>query len=286
MAAVPQDLLDRLAALERAVRQLTGRANIRPALNEINGGAVKIGEGGSLEVIGPNGESAFRAGQWPQDGSYGTRLGRDDGTAAWTVGGSGTDTNNMVRMWSRDLNAPARVLIMDDAFSDRFLGRPWMPLDLHPTERQSYTGTTYEPAWAGRGPVWNAVAEISLMTYANTGGGQVKVTRKYNGTETTLDEWDCPANAWTSRVVTAPMDSIDFMDTVEWTIYHRAKSASQNVESRLWRAISRNTITADETPTDPVRTTATVAATAPAADEQAATDTAPSTAPALRPIDD
>lgn len=286
MAAIPQDLLDRIAALERQVRQLTGRANIRPALNEINGGAVKIGEGGSLEVISPTGASAFRAGQWQEDGSYGTRLGRDDGTAAWTIGGSGTDTDNMVRMWSRDLASPTtRVLIMDDAFSDRFLGRPWIPLPLHPTEHQSYTGTTYDTAWSGSGRVWNAVAEISVTTYANTGGAQAKITSTHNGTETVLDEWDCPAGAWTNRTISAPMHGIEFMDHVQWAVSHRAKTAGQNVVTRLWRATGRNTVTVGETPTTPVRAAVTDVATVPdPAAEQATTD--PATAPVLRPIDD
>ncbi|HEX5568483.1 MAG TPA: hypothetical protein VFY14_16425 [Streptomyces sp.] len=255
MAYVPQDLLDRINALEREVRELRGRANIRPALSEILNGTVKVGEGGRLQVWSPAGHLVLSTGFF-EDGAYGTRIGRDDGSAAWTVGGSGTETDNMVRMWARDTASPSGVLIMDDAFSDRFLGRPWIPLPLYPTERQSYTGTTYQPAWAGAGRVWNAVAEFSLTTFANTGGGQVRLTRTHGGTSTVLDEWDCPAGVWTNRTITAPMDGIEFMDHVQWEIHHRAKSASQNVETRIWRATGRNTFTAAEAPSTPVRTSA------------------------------
>ncbi|MEW2573657.1 hypothetical protein [Streptomyces sp. NPDC047070] len=286
MAAVPQDLLDRVRALERQVRELTGRAQIRPALNQILNGKVNIGEGGSLEVRGPNGELALRTGQWA-DGTYGTYLGRDDGTPAWTVGGSGTDTDNMVRMWARDPDSPSRVMVMDDAFSDRFLGRPWIPIQLHPTERQSYDGTTYQPAWAGSGPMFNAVARISLTTYANTGGGQVRVTMTpTGGTAQTVAEYDCPAGQWTNKVIEQPLHGVEFMGWVQWVVEHRNKSTGQNVETRLWHAYTRNTFTVDETPDTPTREPNSGGAFAPATLSATDTPPAPPAEPGLRRVDE
>ncbi|GAU67692.1 hypothetical protein SSP35_05_02590 [Streptomyces sp. NBRC 110611] len=63
MAAIPLDLLDRIRTLERQVRELAGRAHMRPALNQINHGAVRIGEGGSLDVRAPNGTQVLGVGQ-------------------------------------------------------------------------------------------------------------------------------------------------------------------------------------------------------------------------------
>ncbi|XXZ50873.1 hypothetical protein AAGT00_22780 [Streptomyces cavourensis] len=50
MAIIPTDLLDRIRALERQVRELMGSANTTPALNSIAGGEVVIGERGRLRV--------------------------------------------------------------------------------------------------------------------------------------------------------------------------------------------------------------------------------------------
>ncbi|MFJ6707034.1 MULTISPECIES: hypothetical protein [unclassified Streptomyces] len=270
------------------MRELTGRAQIRPALNQILNGKVSIGEGGTLEVRGPNGELALRTGQW-SDGTYGTYLGRDDGSPAWTVGGSGTDTDNMVRMWARDPESASRVIVMDDAFSDRFLGRPWLPLPLYPTERQSYDGTTYDTAWAGSGSVHNAVAVINLTTYANTGGGQVRVMwTRPGGSEETLAEYDCPANTWTARTIEQPLDGVEFLGWVQWRIQHRNKSAGQNVETRIWNAYTRNTYTADEAPDLPSRTPGSGGTRAMPAAQSAVVDTppAPPAEPGLRIVDE
>ncbi|MFF7295302.1 hypothetical protein [Streptomyces sp. NPDC008265] len=254
MAAVPLDLLDRVRALERRVRELAGRTQIRPALTEIEGGDIAIGQGGRILVKAPTGHPVFESGQTP-GGDWGVRLARQDGSDALTVGYDPSATQQMVQLWSRDTAAPDRVLVMDDAHADRFLGRPWIPLQLHPTARQTTTLTTLDVAWAGAGPAIHAVAEIVLTTRAGTGGAQVKVTmRPQGGTPTVVADYDTPADVWTEHTITAPMHGIEYMQRVEWTVEHRAKSAGQAVETRLTSATGRNTFAADETPTDPVRT--------------------------------
>ncbi|MFK0108509.1 hypothetical protein [Streptomyces sp. NPDC091217] len=265
MPYVPQDVLDRIAALEREVRQLRGRAQMRPALNQVLNGDVVIGEGGRLFVRDPDGTAVFETGQSPTVGDYFTTLRRDTGALALTIGANSYPDDDaptqMVRVWDRNRN----VIVMDDYFSDEFLGRPWMPVQLHPTERQSYTGTTYEPAWVGTTPAHNAVLYLSMNTYANTGGAQVRVVLTHDGTETQLDQWDCPAAAWTSRAITYPLDGLQFLSYFTLRIDHRAKSASQNCETRLYSAYTRNTFTEAEAPDVPVTATANASTAAPAA---------------------
>ncbi|MFE5673833.1 hypothetical protein ACFQ7B_00415 [Streptomyces erythrochromogenes] len=253
MAAVPQDLLDRVRTLERRVRELAGRTQMRPALTEIEGGDIAIGEGGRILVKAPTGAAVFESGQTP-GGDWGVRLARQDGSAALTVGYDASPTQQMVQLWSRDTAAPDRLLVMDDARADRFLGRPWIPLQLHPTARQTTTQTALDVAWTGAGPAVNAVAELVLSTRAGTGGAQVKVTMQpQGGALVVLDDYDTPADTWTDRTITAPMHGIEYMQPVTWTIQHRAKTAGQTTETRVYRATGRQTLTADETPTVPVR---------------------------------
>ncbi len=154
-------------------------------------------------------------------------------------------------MWNRD-QGNRDVIVMDDAFSERFLGRPWIPIGLYPTARQSYTGTAYETAWWGANPAHNAVAVIVVFTYAGTGGGQVKVTMTPSGgSARTLAEYDVAANTWTQRTIEAPLDGVEFLQSVTWDVSHRAKNSGVNVETRLYRAYTRNTFTADEAPDTP-----------------------------------
>jgi hypothetical protein len=264
MAYVPQDVLDRLAALEREVRTLRGRAQMRPALNQVLNGDVVIGEGGRLFVRDPDGTPVFETGQSPA-GDYFTRMRRDDGARAISIGANSYPDDDapsqMVRIWDRNQN----VIVMDDYYSDEFLGRPWMPVQLHPTERQDYDGTTYQSAWQGTTPAHNAVLHLSLSTYANTGGGQVRVVLTHDGVETELDEWDCPAGQWTARTITRPLDGLRFLSYFTLRVEHRNKSTGQNVETRLYSAYTRNTFTEAEAPDVPITATANAATAEPVA---------------------
>ncbi|MFJ7258757.1 hypothetical protein ACIQV2_01090 [Streptomyces globosus] len=270
MAAIPLDLLDRIRALEREVRTLAGRANIRPALDQILHGDITIGEGGQLIAQTPEGTATFKVGQTPQ-GDWGVFIRRASGTRALTVGDDILEDDQMIRIWSRDKERPTPIL-MDDAFSDRFLGRPMLPIQLHPTERQNTALTTYQPAWWGSGPATHAVAELELFTYANTGGGQVKVTMQpEGGTAVTVAEYDCAPGQWTNKFIQQPMHDVEFMQWVTWTVEHRNKEPNRDVETRLYSALYRHTYTPDEAPRVPTRPpTATATAqqgTGPAATE-------------------
>lgn len=250
MATVPNDLLDRIRTLERTVRELAGRSQTRPAMNEIRDGDVRIVEGGQLVVAPPGKDFAtFTVGQWP-DGSFGTVLRRYDGTYALTIEGEKEDRGT-VRMWSRDLAAPDRILVMDDRHSDRFLGRPWMPAPLYPTSDQSGTSTEWRYAWVGGAPAHNAVAVLKLSSYAEAGGAVRVRMLPEGGDAVAVDEWEIPAGKWTSRTIERPLHGVGFLDYVGWQIEHRSTKARKAIETRLFAAYGRNTLAAAEAPDAP-----------------------------------
>ncbi|MGC0205218.1 hypothetical protein [Streptomyces levis] len=272
MPHVPQDVLDRLAALEREVRQLRGRAQMRPAMNQVLNGDVVIGEGGRLFVRDPDGTNVFETGQ-SATGDYYTRMRRDDGALAFTIGANSFPDDDAPSQMVRTFSRAGDIIVMDDYHADHFLGRPWIPVQLHPTKRQAYTGTTYADAWIGTTPAMNAVLRLIFQTWAGDGGGQVQVSISCNGTGATVDEWDCPANQWTLRSVTYPLNGIPFLGAYTVGVQHRAKTAGQEVETRLYSAYTRNTFNEGEAPDPPL-----AAATLRATDSPApAPDTAPST---------
>lgn len=128
MPHVPQDVLDRINALEREVKHLRGRAHIRPAQNQILNGSVKIGEGGSFEVRAPTDAQVLGVGRF-STGRYGVSMAREDGTGvAFEVGGNATSSEQMIRMFAR--SGYPNPIVMDDAHADGFLGRPFVPIPL------------------------------------------------------------------------------------------------------------------------------------------------------------
>ncbi|MFC5720378.1 hypothetical protein ACFP1Z_09410 [Streptomyces gamaensis] len=285
MAAIPLDLLDRIRELERQVRELAGRAQMRPALDKILHGDIVIGEGGQLIARAPNGNATFSVGQTPQ-GDWGIFLRRDDGTRAITIGDDVNDGDQMWRMWARDTGSPAGVLMMDDALCDRFLGRPVLPLQLHPTKRQDSDLAIYQSAWSGAAPATHAVAEIQLYTFASR-GGQVKITMRPDGTDhpVTVAEYDVPADTWMYKRVVQPLHDVEYMQWVTWTVDHRNHEANQYIETRLYSALQRHTHTRDEVPRPPQRTpVAAPAAEAPAASAESVPEPPP--APGLRRVDE
>ena len=250
MATVRNDLLDRIRDLERQVRELSGRAQTRPPLDQIKNGDVKISEGGQLAVVPPNEDFAtFTVGEWP-GGSFGMVARRMDGSYALTVEGEKADRGTW-RLWSRDTAEADRILLMDDKHSPRHLGRPWLPLQLHPTANQSTNSTSWAHAWVGITPVHNAVAHIEVTSYAPS-GGRVRVRmRSEGGTVTTVDEWDVPENEWTTHTIEQPLDKAGFLDDYGVQVEHFTRNRRQPIETRLLTAYGRNTYSADEAPEAP-----------------------------------
>lgn len=250
MATVRSDLLDRIRDLERQVRELAGRSQTRPPLDQIRDGDVRISEGGQLVVAPPDKDFAtFAVGEWP-DGPFGLVARRMDGSYALTIEGDEEDRGT-IRIWSRDTAERDRILVMDDKHSPRHLGRPWIPLQLHPTAGQSSTADDWAHAWVGISPAHNAVAHLALTTYAETGGRVRVQMRVGKGEPTVVDEWEVPAGKWTPRTIEQPLHGSGFLDDVAIQIEHRSGRRRKAIETRLLAAYTRNTLKASEAPDPP-----------------------------------
>ncbi|MHC0429981.1 hypothetical protein ACX6XY_07310 [Streptomyces sp. O3] len=150
MAIIPTDLLDRIRALERQVRDLMGSANTAPPMNEISGGDVVIGDGGTLRVRTDLGEDLFYLGQVQPDRADGSPqqglvVRRDDGTLALTVWTGTPDTLPVQPV--QILDRQGNVVVADDA--ERYgLARPYVPYPLPaPVDRAARWESTGSTAW-------------------------------------------------------------------------------------------------------------------------------------------
>ncbi|MCT4355842.1 hypothetical protein M5362_22130 [Streptomyces sp. Je 1-79] len=156
MAIIPTDLLDRIRTLERQIRDLMGSANTNPALNEIMGGEVVIGDGGRLRVRTAGGEDLLYLGRVEPDRKpdvpqQGLVVRRDDGSLALTVWTGSPDT--LPTQPVQILDRKGNVVVADDA-AHHGLARPYIPYPLPEpvdTARWESTGAT---DWATlyRGP--------------------------------------------------------------------------------------------------------------------------------------
>ncbi|MFE7782030.1 hypothetical protein [Streptomyces nigrescens] len=243
---MPQDVLDRIASLEREVKQLRGRAQIRPALNQVLGGDVVIGEGGQLIAQTPGGQRTFAVGQTPQ-GDWGVGLYRQDGSAALTVGDDNLADSQMIRMWSREATAPdaERILIMDDAWSDRFLGRPSMPIPMQSTAGQTTSSTTPTSAWTGGSRLTNAVLYAAFETYTPAG---VTADVVFEDSDGAVESWVAnTSNGWTFHDLTKPVRQ-KFMEHVNYRLKHSVRSGSGEIRTNCLGVYTRHTFTPSEAP--------------------------------------
>lgn len=142
MAAIPQDLLDRIRTLERQVRELAGRGQMRPALDQIQHGQVVIAEGGSLTVQDGDGTKVFHVGGIAPahtDGSpqYGMLIRREDGSLAIGMWTGGPEAQG-VDIWDSRGNA----IFSEDRVAGG-LARPYFQTPMYPTgELSKYAATT------------------------------------------------------------------------------------------------------------------------------------------------
>lgn len=178
MAAVPLDLLDRIRDLERQVRALMGSANTRPKMDEIQGGRVVIGDGGSLTVRTPESKDLMYIGRvWPdrEGGQYqqGLVVRRDDGTLALTVwtGDSKDLPVQPIRMW----DAKGNVIFAEDA-RNFGLAKPFIPYPLPTPEDIGKWESTSSTSWT---TLYNGNAIVQhpklFCLIAATTGGEVRL---------------------------------------------------------------------------------------------------------------
>ncbi|WP_328361370.1 hypothetical protein OG800_26390 [Streptomyces sp. NBC_00445] len=240
MPYVPQDVLDRIAALEREVRTLRGRAQMRPALNQVLNGDVVIGEGGQLIAKTPGGIRTFVVGQTPE-GDWGVGLGREQGTAALTVGDDALTNAQMIRTWSRS----GAVIVMDDAFADGFLGRPSMPIPMQPTSGRETSNTETTTAWTGATRLMNPVLYAAFETFTPSG---VTADVSFDDGLGEIDSWVAnTSNGWTFHEITKPVRQ-NFMDHCNYRLKHSVRTGTGSIRTNCLGVYTRNSFSASEAP--------------------------------------
>lgn len=179
MPALPQTIEDRLRRIEESVRQVIGRANIRPALDLVIDGLVRIGSGGALRVDHADSTYALYTGDiaYPYtDGSpqRGTVLFHANGALAAGVYAYGAASPGSVepdvqRVHIRDPDGAAVLLTHPSGGLDR----PWLAMGwqrVRNTEWASTASATFEGLYGTRVPRQHPsiVARVGL---SGIGGG-------------------------------------------------------------------------------------------------------------------
>ena len=182
MPALPEDIIDRLRALESRVKQLYTAANSRPPLNKFTNGTLEVSAPGSDTPI-------FEVGRWSGQ-EYGLSLRRQTGEPVLDVW-SGLGTADAVQPF-RMHDAYGHELISDDIKTGG-LARPWLamlaPQDTYRPHWPQTTATAWTTIARSQNPLWQPKMRLLVTTGAATGTtGQVRVL--VNGVQ-----WGDPVNA-------------------------------------------------------------------------------------------
>jgi hypothetical protein len=177
MAQLPEDIIDRLTAMERRIQQLSTAVNTRPALNKIAGGAVEITDGGSLAVLPPDdGPAVFAVGAW-SGAEYGVAMRRQTGQLAMSIfNGDGTSTSSQpIRIY----DVSEHEIVSDDIVTGG-LARPWLamlpPQDTDVARWPQTTSTAWTTIARSFNVVWQPRMRLFLPTTMSSGtAGQVQV---------------------------------------------------------------------------------------------------------------
>ncbi|RLU85892.1 hypothetical protein CTZ27_26360 [Streptomyces griseocarneus] len=175
MAAVPLDLLDRIRELERQVRELAGRAQTRPAMDQVTKGNVRIGEGGSLGVFSPSGAQILGVGSWG-NGEYGISIKRQDGTAALTIRNGTTDGQAQPL---RLFDSRGKEIWADDVATGG-IAYPYLSLLPPQPVNSAYWPKTDQPEFTTIAQSFNSIWQPKIRLFAHTGAdagtsGEVRV---------------------------------------------------------------------------------------------------------------
>jgi hypothetical protein len=197
MPALPEDIIDRLRALENRVKQLYTAANSRPPLNKFTNGTLQVFAPGSSTPI-------FEVGHWTGQ-EFGLSLRRQTGQPVLDVwNGQGTAT--AVQPF-RMHDAYDHEVISDDVNTGG-LARPWLALlapqdTAHPHWPQT-TAASWTTIARSQNPLWQPKMRLLVATAASSGAtGQVRVL--VNGVQ-----WGDPVNAGANldrTDLTVPADS-------------------------------------------------------------------------------
>ncbi len=176
MAAVPLDLLDRIRELERQVRELAGRSQIRPAMDQVSKGNVRIGEGGSFGVFAPTGAQILGVGYWA-NGEYGLSMKRQDGSQAMSIR---LGTDETIPQPVRLFDAKGTVIWADDVRTGG-IAYPWIgllpPQNSNPAASWPKTDSAQFTRIANSfNSIWQPKIRLFMHTTADGGtSGEVRV---------------------------------------------------------------------------------------------------------------
>lgn len=175
MPQLPEDIIDRLTAMERRIQQLSTAVNTRPALNTVSGGEVRITDGGSLSVVEPGGTKILGVGFWSQT-EYGMEIKRQSGKTALSVRNvTGGNYDQAFRVF----DAHGHEILADDVVTGG-LARPWLPMlppqDTSTTRWPQTNATGWTTIARSFNPIWQPRMRVYCYTAAASGvTGQVRV---------------------------------------------------------------------------------------------------------------
>ncbi|MBY8878078.1 hypothetical protein [Actinacidiphila acidipaludis] len=223
MPALPEDIIDRLRALESRVKQLYTAANSRPPLNKFTNGTLQVFAPGATDPI-------FEVGHGTGQ-EYGLSLRRQTGEPVLDVW-SGSASATATTLQPFRMHDPFDHELISDDIKTGGLARPWLamlaPQDTsHPHWPQT-TATTWTTVARSQNPLWQPKMRLLIATATSTGAtGQVRVL--VNGTP-----WGDPVNAG------ANLDRTDF--TVPAASFTTAFGTSFTVEIQAMLTSAAGTI--------------------------------------------
>ncbi|MFE4260310.1 hypothetical protein [Streptomyces sp. NPDC056883] len=175
MPQLPEDIIDRLTAMERRIQQLSTAVNTRPALDTVTGGALTIKDGGSLSVEEPNGTRILGVGFWSAT-EYGLEIKRQSGKTALSIRNAVTGTYDQA---VRVFDAYGHEILSDDVVTGG-LARPWLamlpPQDLATARWPQTNATAWTTVARSFNPLWQPRLRVYCSTAAAAGvTGQVRI---------------------------------------------------------------------------------------------------------------
>ncbi|MFZ3472269.1 hypothetical protein ACODT3_15025 [Streptomyces sp. 4.24] len=175
MPQLPEDIIDRLTAMERRIQQLSTAVNTRPALNTVSGGALKISDGGSLSVEEPGGTRILGVGFWSST-EYGMEIKRQSGKTALSIRNGSVNTYDQA---FRIFDAYNHEIFSDDVVTGG-LARPWLamlpPQDTATARWPQTNATGWTTIARSFNPLWQPRLRVYCYTAAAAGvTGQVRI---------------------------------------------------------------------------------------------------------------
>ncbi|MEU3097222.1 hypothetical protein ABZ690_21170 [Streptomyces sp. NPDC006967] len=221
-------------------------------MNQVLNGDTVIGEGGRLIVRDPDGDPVFETGQSPV-GDYFTRMRRDDGALALTIGANSYPDDDapsqMVRLWSR----AGDIIVMDDYYADGWLGRPSLPVPWQSTGSTVNHSGGLATAWLAYIRAQNPVLVLRTQTATTASSASVEFqisNLSRGGGYQTIDSWSVTAGPATLHTITHPFDGCEHFNDLQMRIRH-STSGTGLVTTDVLGAYTRNTFSATEVPTAP-----------------------------------